>query len=155
MSQAENANNTSRLSRRTALVGIAGAAAAAGAIPAIATEPDPIFAAIDEYRAALHARDVAMNLPFIDGVEHEEDTGEACHAEWEAFDALLETAPTTIAGVAAVLDILSQDPYDEGSYSSLAWAYNNGDPECPRAVATNHLMANMAATLRTMNGGPS
>jgi hypothetical protein len=153
MSQADN-RDTTKLSRRSALAGLAGAAAA-GITPAIAAaaEPDPIFAAIDEYRAALHARDIAMNAPYIDGVEHEEDTGEACQAEWDAFDALLETTPTTIAGVAAVLDILSQDPYDEGSYSSLAWAYNNGDPECPRAVATNRLIANMAATLRTMNGG--
>jgi hypothetical protein len=34
----------------------------------------------------------------------------------------------------------------------LAWAYNNGDPECPRAIATNQLIARLAAALRTMNG---
>jgi hypothetical protein len=42
--------------------------------------------------------------------------------------------------------------YEEESDSMLAWVYNTGDPECSRAIATNQLIARLAATLRTMNG---
>jgi hypothetical protein len=38
---------------------------------------------------------------------------------------MLDTTPTTIAGIAAVPEVLGTDPYNEGDCSSAAWAYNN------------------------------
>jgi hypothetical protein len=65
---------------------------------------------------------------------------------------MLDITPTTIAGIAAVLEVLGTDPYNEGDYSSAAWAYNNSsgdDDKCP----VDRLMLAMAEMLR--NGATS
>jgi hypothetical protein len=83
-------------------------------------------------------------------VEKDDAFDEARADEDDTHAAMLAATPTTLAGVAAVLDVFGRDPYDEDSYSVLAWAYNNGDEECPVAVAMNELMGRLATTLRTM-----
>jgi hypothetical protein len=57
---------------------------------------------------------------------------------------MMDTTPTTIAGIVAVLEVLGADPYNEGSCSSAAWAYNGSEDECP----VDQLMLEMAAVLR-------
>jgi hypothetical protein len=150
MSQAEKPNNTNHLSRRRALAGLSVAAAAGvAALPAgAAAEVDPIFAAIERYKAAVRARGVVLAAEY----DSDEDR-DACDAEWEAFDGLFETTPTTIAGIAALLELLGTDPYSEAEFgpgeSVLGWAYNNG-PGSPLERAANRLMSTLAAALRTM-----
>jgi hypothetical protein len=53
--------------------------------------------------------------------EWEKAQKEAFGAEWHAFHKMLDTTPTTIAGIVAVLEVLGTDPYDEGSYGAAAW----------------------------------
>ena len=95
MSQTEKPNTTSRLSRRDALAGLSVAAVAGvAALPAGAAEVDPIFAAIERYKAAVRTRAVALAAECDFDEEHD-----ACDAEWEAFDGLFETPTTSIAGI--------------------------------------------------------
>jgi hypothetical protein len=155
MSQAENATTMSRLSRRSALAGLAGAAVARVAVlSAGAGEVDPIFAVIEEYKSAVRARSAALDAEYDSDEDHDEATGEALDAEWEAFSGLFETTPTSIAGIAALLELFGTDPYDsEAEFgpgdSVLGWAYNNG-PGSPSERAANQLMSTLAGTLRTM-----
>jgi hypothetical protein len=138
------------LTRRAALTGApAVAVAMAGSTALAAVPPDPIFAAIDGYKAAVHARDVALNAPYVPGHEHEQDTFIAGRAEWDAFYAMFEITPTTIAGIAALLEVLGTYPYGQNSYSVLAWAYNNANKTCP----ADQLILRMAAMLRSLSGG--
>jgi hypothetical protein len=151
MPQAEE-RSTTNLTRRSALVGLAGAAAAAGAIPAIAAvgEPDPMLTAIEQYKAALQTRAAVLDAmadfdTYPTNQEWDKAQDEVFHAEHSAFYEMLDTIPTSIAGVVALLEVLGTDPYNEGSYSSAAWAYNNsGGDECP----VDRLMLEMAAVLR-------
>jgi hypothetical protein len=133
MSQAGN-SNTMNLSRRAALARLS-VAAGAVALPAAAsalggthhgaTAADPIFAAIEEYKIAVAERSTALsatwdgdnpalaglpkNAPACIAAEAAHD--EAFDREWDAFDALFTTTPTTVAGVAALLEQLVVDPY--------------------------------------------
>jgi hypothetical protein len=75
---------------------------------------DPIFAVIDRYKIAVEARGVAMRA---ENDAPECPAAEAKHAEawaqeWEVFDELITTTPTTVAGMAAMLDYLAVKPYD-------------------------------------------
>jgi hypothetical protein len=148
MSQTEKPTTT-YLSRRSALAGLSVAAVAGvAALPAAAAEVEPIFAAIERYKAAVRARAVVLAAEF----DSDEDR-DACDAEWEAFDGLFETPTTSIAGIAALLEMLGTDPYSEAECgpgeSVLGWAYNNG-PGSPLERAANRLMFTLAAALRTM-----
>jgi hypothetical protein len=73
-------------------------------LPAGAAEVDPIFAAIERYKAAVRARAVALAAECDSDEEHD--------AEWEAFDGLFETPTISIAGIAALLELLGTDPYN-------------------------------------------
>jgi hypothetical protein len=109
--------------RRAVLAGApAVAAAMAGGTALAAVTPDPIFAAIDRYKAAVEAWVVLIDTGT--------DTTEAFAAQWEARGDLLHTLPTTIAGSAALLEVLGSDPYCDGSYSTASIAYNNHDVKC-------------------------
>jgi hypothetical protein len=154
MSQAENANIMSRLSRRSALAGLSVAAVAGvAALPAGAAEVDPIFAAIEQYKAAVRERAVVLAAEDACDAEWNDEDRDACDAEWEAFDGLFETPTTSIAGIAALLELLGTDPYSEAECGSgesvLGWAYNNG-PGSPLERAANRLMSTLAGALRTM-----
>jgi hypothetical protein len=140
MSQAEKPNTTN-LSRRSALAGLAGAAAAgATALPAAAIGVDPIFAVIDQHRAARAARTAALLVTFgLSGCLHpnepedspaniaaEEAHDEAFDREFAALDELLTTIPTTVAGVAVLLAHYAASHYpDENSQSLLSFACEN------------------------------
>lgn len=101
---------TTTPSRRGLLAGAAASipATALAALPAIATPltPDPIFAAIKTHKAAWHAwmvatdRDVSANSedPEILAAREEAD-----YAHVEAAWALLETMPTSNAGMVALM----------------------------------------------------
>jgi hypothetical protein len=73
-----------------------------------APEVDPILRAIAAHRAADAARDA---LPDDVGVADYDAAGEV---EWNAFWALFATAPTTIAGFAALFEYLGGE-MDESS----------------------------------------
>jgi hypothetical protein len=125
MSQAEN-RNTTNPTRRAVLAGapavaaLAAGAATGGIANALASpsNADPVFAAIAEYKAAVQARSIVL-----DNVDNEEAypserawdqaQGLASDREQDAINAILESEPTTIAGIAAVLKILATDPYED------------------------------------------
>jgi len=70
---------------------------------------DPILIAIDKHRRArrLHVADL------VDG-----DDAAACEAEISAWDKLLATAPTTLAGLSAMLGYVSEwQAGDDGIYA--------------------------------------
>jgi hypothetical protein len=129
--------------RRAVLAGAPAVAddAMVGGTALAAVTADPIFAAIDRYKASVEAWVVLIDTGA--------DTTEAAAAQWEARGDLLHTLPTTIAGSAALLEVLGSDPYCDGSYSTASIAYNNHDVKCP----VDRLMLAMAAVLR--NGGRS
>jgi hypothetical protein len=131
--------------------------------------PDPIFAAIDEYKAALAARSATLNATWDGGGEALADLprdapeciaadaahDEALDREWDTLDALLTTTPTTIAGVAALLDQLAIYPYqeEEGPDSDwgivIEWALEcRGD----RRNKVIDCMTSLASALRAMSG---
>jgi hypothetical protein len=169
MSQAD-ATSTSR---RTLLTSAVAAAALTGAVGAnvaaiaLTAERDPILTAIDQYWTAVRRRRVTEkeiwdyaagngahgHLPKDHPYwgEKEEIFDEAFNGEWEALDALFETTPTTVAGVAALLLVLGTDPYHDPNSgrkkgeSVLEWA--QGDRE-----RVNQLMSTLASALRTAGG---
>jgi hypothetical protein len=190
MSQAENPNNTSRLSRRTALMGLAGAAAA-GAMPAIAAPsddgisaeveahnrrararmaealdaadpPDPIFAMIDEHRAAVEGyiprNDVSANLRYSDpGYESAmHETAVAMGRSSDLLFELLHVQPTTLAGVAAILAHLGQPEFlkEELEYpdcrETFLSTFNDSFGECRRAA--QDFPVRLAETVRSLIG---
>jgi hypothetical protein len=101
-------NTSAKLSRRSALVGLSLAAAPATVASACAlSEADPVFAVIAEHRAAQEALDAAGKVP-----ETEYDESIYDRADRRAIDAehpLFTTEPTTIAGVAALLEYVGSD----------------------------------------------
>jgi hypothetical protein len=87
---------------------------------------------------------MALSIVLDNEEEYESDRawdqaqGQAFDAEQEAIDAILESTPTTIAGVVAVLEILGVNLYaDEDDYT---------------AAAANELMLRLAETLRSLLG---
>ena len=90
--------------RRAAAVGAA-AAMPAGAL-AEAADPDPVFPAIEAHRAAWAAYQVAADRAW-ETIRPRPGTKEAADRAYEAsvevMGDLLETSPTTIAGLRAVL----------------------------------------------------
>jgi hypothetical protein len=164
MSQAEKPNITNRLSRRSALAGLAGAAAA-GITPVIAgaAEVDPIFAVIAEHRAAAMAHWRALHafgeLPYGDPeykaahIVEREASGHANELLWE----VLHTQPTTLAGMAALLDHVGQPEFikveERGTETVLSGPFAGADDECPLARAAREFPVRLAETLRGLIGG--
>jgi hypothetical protein len=169
MSQADETTTSRRslLARAVAVAALTGAAGANMAAIALTTGADPILAVIDQYWAAVGLRTVTAmetwdggghpefaHLPKSHPFWQEKDDVfyEAFDAEWEAHDALFETPPTTIAGVAALLEVLGTDPYHnpdsgfEKGESVLEWAQGR-DRE-----SVNRFMSTLAAALRAAGG---
>jgi hypothetical protein len=177
--QQDQKPNTTILSRRAALTGLAGATAAGAVVSAAAatgalggTYPDlaadPIFAAIEEYKIAVAARTAALRAtwdgdnPALAGlpkdapacIAAERVHDEAFDREWELFGALFTTTPTTIAGIAALLDELVVDPYWEEATELetdagelvIEWAL--GDEDNREDVI--NLMTTLASVLRSL-----
>jgi hypothetical protein len=154
MSQATD-NITTISTRRALLAGAPATVIAVAAGPVLAAiTPDPMLASVEQYKAAVHARAAVLNAEsdyekYKTEREWEEAQRDVLHAEYVAFDEILDTTPTTIAGIVAVLEVLGTDPYNEGSMSAAAWAYNGCGNECP----VDRLMLELAALLR--NGAAS
>jgi hypothetical protein len=131
-------------------------------------EVDPVFAAIDAYKAAVQARSIVL-----DDEDNEEAypnerawaraDRQAHDDEWGTHAAILDSEPTTIAGIAAVLEILGTNLYagsdirlgvrhagDEPGDTTLGLAY--GSVGGYRAAAANALMLRLAATMRSILG---
>jgi hypothetical protein len=102
---------------------------AAGAVLALATIPpsaaalagvlDPIYGIIDAHRAAckayLDALDEQCRLEELEDPLADSVAEEPCHAELDAFDLLIETAPVTAAGLSVRIAYLDE---------ILAWLQN-------------------------------
>jgi hypothetical protein len=168
MSQADQTTTSRRtlLTRAVAVSALAGGAGANVAAIALTTERDPILRAIDQYWTAVRLRRATeietwdydahpdAHLPKSHPFWQEKDVAfdEAFDGEWEAHDALFETTPTTVAGVAALLELLGTDPYHDPNSgrkkgeSVLEWA----DRE-----RVNQFMSTLAAALRTAGGARS
>lgn len=69
---------------------------------------DPVFAAIEKHRLALHAWQASMG-----GETREDDeiTQQLLHVERDAWRAWLTTQPTTPAGMIATLEYAGARPY--------------------------------------------
>jgi hypothetical protein len=130
MPQAEKPNSTSRLSRRSALAGLSVAAAAgvaalpAGAIEAGAADRldaaaalgrDPIFAAIAAHEVAMAAYRGECNSD----ADIDAKLDAASDLEFYALYDLIVCRPTTLAGVAAMLDHLARPQYGEEAPASV------------------------------------
>lgn len=117
---------TKSLSRRGALAGLSAAAAVgAVALPAWATEIDPIFEMIAKHAAAheIYEKAVYAEGPLTVGPEMDAASaassavsGRAAKLLWD----LVHTEPTTLAGVAALLDHLSQPEFKREEDSEYA-----------------------------------
>jgi hypothetical protein len=92
------------LSRRTLVSSVAALPALAVPVIANASEPDPIFAAIEAHRRACAATTAAFQSAADDGVDVEDNEQHRLfdNRDRAAFD-LLEIQPTTVAGAAALL----------------------------------------------------
>lgn len=93
---------TTKLSRRSAIAALAASTAAAGAAQALAAGPDPVFSAIEKHKAAT----------LVCCAAHGDDNVNATtEAENEVRKDLFLTVPTTVAGVAAVLEYVTRPEY--------------------------------------------
>jgi hypothetical protein len=94
---------------------MAGLSAAAALMPPDAASAldgqvaeDPIFAILAAYKGAL-----AERIAYLDSDHIEEaHAADLSDREFEAFHKLFTTAPTTVAGLAALIEQLAVDPYD-------------------------------------------
>jgi hypothetical protein len=95
--------------RRAILAGAAGVPALA--VPAIATEPDPIFAAIEAHKAAWRAYVDFIRAPAYAGVvqvppDLEQRAGELLDEVHRVAETILDVRPMTVGGVISLLDYL-------------------------------------------------
>jgi hypothetical protein len=153
---------TTNPSRRTVLAGApvsAAAALAAGtavnslamAVAGSSAPDDPIFAAIAAYRAAVKAYSAACEA---DEDEDDEDlVHDTGNAHVDALEKLLVCRPTTLPGVVALLELLSEpdnghDPENALIAGAIGW---DGDIK----AAAMELPGILAETMRALIGGHS
>jgi hypothetical protein len=149
MAQVDSENSTAMpvvSTRRHFLSQAAGLAAggsvlAMGQIPptsaaaAPAGSPDPVYGLIEAHRAAAAAHSVALKeqAHLEDG-----DTEAECHADMDAFHVLIETAPTTLAGLVAWVAYLDEVRTVE------AWMFEEQGPAM--VVTLVEALGNLAVT---------
>ena len=116
---------------------LAAAAAMDPSVPAAVTmsrhsTPDPVFGLIDAHRRASAAHGSALDEqarlellgdPLADLVGEQ-----PCHDEFNAFDALLSAAATTIPGIVAQLAYLQEIAQHN------AWMFNDREDSAPRLL---------------------
>jgi hypothetical protein len=106
----------SHLSRRTLVAGAATLPALAGTA-ARAITPDPIFAAIERFRAANEALSAAcQNEPDNRSPEYRgwsSRQGTAAKAEQDALMEMIEVRPTTKAGAVALINVYLENYRDD------------------------------------------
>jgi hypothetical protein len=151
MTKAEHAPATS--SRRGLLMGLA--AAAVVPAPALTTrqDADPIFAVIFEHTAAqeqLHAACEATELDVEDDPCKQRAEARAFAAELPLF----VTSPTTIAGVAALLEYVGSDAHEQwqgGEDRVTVLSYAHGWTNSGEIVeAARTFPRRVGATLRSL-----
>lgn len=158
--------STTTTTRRAILAGIA--AVPAVSLPALATEPDPIYAAIETHIAAYEswarALEVSSRLPDDDPRFDAADrvTDDAGDAFTEAGLALASSRPATIAGVLALLDYIERFnhrgwSYPTGKSGQHLWPYMEGhdDPTigAPVVLAFPYRVMNNVRAALAMIGG--
>ena len=122
---------TATSTRRAVLAGAA--ALPALSLPATAAETDPIFAAIESHRTA----------EAIYAASHsDEQLNTNGRISWKLYGTLLATAPTTIAGCAALLRHVE---IHEASYGRSLYE-DCGEPVCSNG---HQLLSRIAAILET------
>lgn len=118
---------------------------------------DPIFAAIADHRAACIAyRQACRKEGRIDGrspdyAAAEEASNAALHREGEVLEALLKCQPTTLAGVAAVLDHLSLPEFLIEGRKGTGMTTLEGRFECESHAARKY-PGRLAAAVRKISG---
>jgi hypothetical protein len=132
------ANTNTSLSRRGALGAIAAVTAAtvAGARPTDAAPAiDPIFAAIEKHRAACIVWDAAVDVradfeetaeqrDLCDGLDDAVD--DAREPLVDAGVDLVDTKPTTLAGIIAAISYIRTQMRDDGTYMPYASEFESG-----------------------------
>jgi hypothetical protein len=164
--------STTKLSRRRAIAALATAAVTAPVALAQSAEIDPIFAAIKRHRAALAAMDATDEDALEEQFPHqiwswsvgERTPPEGCTDDprWieaqlaigrvndthdEALAAMLSIAPTTVAGVAALLEYLDTESYEPPA-NYLEYFSDWNDDGVQEAMAD--FLPRTAATLRRL-----
>jgi hypothetical protein len=168
------AKSTIPTSRRALLAGapaVAAAALAGGTVAnalaiaeAKAAEVDPIFAAIAEHRARMRAWADAMEADdMAETDEAFEAATDAMDATSEAFEAsigpVLTVQPTTIAGVAALLEHVGQEEFlgmsrggDRDHYETVLTTWLNTDSDDPKKRIAQDFPLRLGETLRGLIG---
>jgi hypothetical protein len=118
--------------------------------------PDPIYAAIEEFKAAVVTRTAAMHA-FNDADESPASAAvhhEAMDREFASLDKLIATSPTSVAGMAALLDTLGVDPYEEAEKDDPNYdPPDNTEPLIINALDRSpDLLTTLASTLRAIGG---
>jgi hypothetical protein len=133
-------SKSANVSRRSALVGLSLAATSAVGSACALSEVDPILAVIAEHRTAQEALHAAADVPDADY----DQTAWDC-ADGRAIDAelpLFTTEPTTIAGVAALLEYVGSDVHpcllsEPEGITVLSYAYGwDNNPAVIEATRT-------------------
>jgi len=115
--------NATSLSRRAILKGLPVAAAAICAVLPAMSETDPIFAAIKKHREAYAAWSISCDAhDDIGSTEAEKAAHQATiQAGRVAYDQLIETPATTVAGLLTVIAWLAE--FDEGCVPDTCGAW--------------------------------
>jgi hypothetical protein len=117
-------------SRRAVAALLASASAipltAVPALPALATEPDPIFAAIERHGYVRDAYIVAMR-ELHDDPDRQEEYEEHIDNYDDACLSLVTTRPTTLAGVVAVLTYVAAPEWPREDQSLLEGIAESSD----------------------------
>jgi hypothetical protein len=139
-------------------------ATAMGGLPTSpATDPDPIFAVIAEHRAHMRAwADASEAEDMAETDEEAKAANEAICAASDAFEIsiglVLSVQPTTVAGVAALLEHVGQEEFfgmssggepDDYETTLTTWL-NRGDDDNSRKRIAQDFPLRLAATLRSL-----
>lgn len=115
----------------------------ANALAALPASQDPVFNLIEDHQKANAAHWAAIDeqnrLEKLGEPEADSVAAAACRADNVAFVALMETEPTTFAGLVALLTYLNEIAEEGG-----AWRFEGEDS---RIVS---LLANLAASVRRL-----
>jgi hypothetical protein len=111
------------------------------------TNTDPIFAAIAAYRAAVNAYLAAFDDEDESARDLIQETGSA-HVD--ALEELLTCRPTTLPGVAALLDLLAEPDHGHNPEDAILAGAIGWDGEIKAAAMK--LPAVLAETMRSLIG---
>jgi len=115
---------------------------AAGAGSGLDTTTDPIFPVIAAYKEAVAER---MNYLESDQQTDQARAADHCDREFESFHRLFDTSPTTVGGMAALLDQLAANPYNDehmtGPQSVIEMAFDMDRKRTNAALAGEPVLA--------------